>query len=64
MGESIGAVKKALNLLDRIIIGIEGYMLIEASFVISMSAFSTAIMFRILRSNDSVLNAKLLTEYI
>ena len=57
-------VKKALNLLDRIIIGIEGYMLIEASFVISMSAFSTAIMFRILRSNDSVLNAKLLTEYI
>ena len=64
MGESIGAVKKALNLLDRIIIGIEGYMLIEASFVISMSAFSIAIMFRILRSNDSVFNAKLLTEYI
>ena len=64
MGESSGAVKKALNLLDRIIIGIEGYMLIEAAFVISMSAFSTAIMFRILRSNDSVLNAKLLTEYI
>lgn len=64
MGESIGAVKKALNLLDRIIIGIEGYMLIEAAFVISMSAFSIAIMFRILRSNDSVLNAMLLTEYI
>lgn len=64
MGESIGAVKKALNLLDRIIIGIEGYMLIEAAFVISMSVFSIAIMFRILRSNDSVLNAMLLTEYI
>ncbi len=64
MGESIGAVKKALNLLDRIIIGIEGYMLIEAAFVISMSVFSIAIMFLILRSNDSVLNAMLLTEYI
>ena len=45
MGESIGAVKKALNLLDRIIIRIEGYILIEASAVIAMSAFSMPLCF-------------------
>lgn len=55
-------IKIGLHLLDEVVIRIEIQVLVEASVVISMTAFYFSIMSRCSWTNQLVFNAKFLTE--
>ena len=57
-------IAETYYLLDEVVIGVKGQVLVETSIVISMTAFNLAIMSWCSRTNQLVLNAKFLTQQV